>query len=71
MATQTISVGGIQQEERVSWIPMISIALGQMIISFNVASLPVAMGGMVTSFGVARPRSRRGSWRTPCWSRAS
>lgn len=53
MATQTISIGGIHGEERVSWIPMISIALGQMIMSFNVASLPVAMGGMVTSFGVA------------------
>ncbi|MCA6106532.1 MFS transporter [Bradyrhizobium sp. CNPSo 4026] len=31
---------------------MIAIALGQMIMSFNVASLPVAMGGMVNSFGV-------------------
>ena len=31
---------------------MIAIALGQMIMSFNVASLPVAMGGMVKSFGV-------------------
>jgi predicted MFS family arabinose efflux permease len=31
---------------------MIAIALGQMIMSFNVASLPVAMGGMVTSFSV-------------------
>jgi MFS family permease len=31
---------------------MIAIALGQMIMSFNVASLPVAMGGMVLSFGV-------------------
>ena len=33
-------------------MPMIAIALGQMIMSFNVASLPVAMGGMVKSFGV-------------------
>ena len=31
---------------------MIAIALGQMIMSFNVASLPVAMGGMVKSFNV-------------------
>jgi predicted MFS family arabinose efflux permease len=31
---------------------MITIALGQMIMSFNVASLPVALGGMVNSFGV-------------------
>ena len=52
MATQTMSIGGIHGEERVSWMPMIAIALGQMIMSFNVASLPVAMGGMVTSFGV-------------------
>ena len=37
--------------ERASWAPMIAIALGQMIMSFNVASLPVAMSGMVNSFG--------------------
>lgn len=39
-------------EERESWVPMIAIALGQAIMSFNVASLPVALGGMVRSFGV-------------------
>jgi MFS family permease len=39
-------------EERASWIPMIAIAFGQAIMSFNVASLPVALGGMVQSFGV-------------------
>ena len=32
-------------EARQSWVPMIAIALGQAIMSFNVASLPVAMGG--------------------------
>jgi MFS family permease len=31
---------------------MIVIAMGQMLMSFNVASLPVSMGGMVESFGV-------------------
>jgi MFS family permease len=31
---------------------MIAIALGQMVMSINVASLPVALGGMVKSFGV-------------------
>jgi MFS family permease len=31
---------------------MIAIALGQMIMSYNVASLPVALSGMVNSFGV-------------------
>ena len=35
-----------------SWVPMIAIALGQDIMSFNVASLPVALGGMVESFNV-------------------
>ena len=37
---------------RASWVPMIAIALGQMIMSFNVASLPVALSGMVHSFSV-------------------
>ena len=41
-----------QLEERNSWVPMIAIALGQMIMSYNVASLPVALGGMVATFGV-------------------
>jgi predicted MFS family arabinose efflux permease len=39
-------------EARESWVPMIAIALGQAIMSYNVASLPVSMGGMVQSFGV-------------------
>lgn len=41
-----------QTEVQESWVPMIAIALGQMIMSFNVASLPVALGGMVKSFNV-------------------
>jgi MFS family permease len=48
MSTQTSAV----TEPQESWVPMITIALGQMIMSFNVASLPVALGGMVNSFGV-------------------
>jgi predicted MFS family arabinose efflux permease len=35
-----------------SWLPMIAIALGQALMSFNVASLPVALSGMVNSFNV-------------------
>jgi hypothetical protein len=34
-----------------SWVPMITIAVGQMIISFNVAPLPVALSGIVNSIG--------------------
>ena len=45
------AIGG-QTEARESWAPMIAIALGQAIMSFNVASFPVALGGMVNSFGV-------------------
>ncbi|WP_255568829.1 MFS transporter [Neoroseomonas alba] len=39
-------------EMRESWVPMIAIALGQMLMSFNVAALPVSLAGMVASFGV-------------------
>ena len=39
-------------EPRESWVPMIAIALGQALMSFNVASLPVALSGMVNSFNV-------------------
>src|SRR6187549_1268278 len=52
MATHPMSIGAIREEARESWVPMIAIALGQMIMSFNVASLPVALGGMVKSFAV-------------------
>jgi hypothetical protein len=39
-------------EARESWVPMIAIALGQMLMSFNVAALPVSLSGMVASFSV-------------------
>src|SRR5262245_62849702 len=48
----TVSVSIPHAESKESWVPMIAIALGQMIMSFNVASLPVALSGMVNSFGV-------------------
>jgi hypothetical protein len=52
MMTISATAGQPAAEEKASWVPMIAIALGQMIMSFNVASLPVALGGMVKSFGV-------------------
>src|SRR5215470_13396706 len=52
MAMQSTLSTSPTAAERTSWVPMIAIALGQMIMSFNVASLPVALGGMVNSFGV-------------------
>jgi predicted MFS family arabinose efflux permease len=48
----TMSAAPTPQDTSESWTPMITIALGQAIMSFNVASLPVSMGGMVKSFGV-------------------
>lgn len=52
MTTANVSAAQPHDEAHASWVPMIAIALGQMIMSFNVASLPVAMGGMVKSFNV-------------------
>jgi predicted MFS family arabinose efflux permease len=52
MSVQAVPMPDAQSEVHASWVPMIAIALGQMIMSFNVASLPVALGGMVKAFGV-------------------
>ena len=52
MSVQSIPLPRAQSEPQASWVPMIAIALGQVIMSFNVASLPVALGGMVQSFDV-------------------
>ncbi|MEV4410359.1 MFS transporter [Catellatospora sp. NPDC049609] len=37
---------------RASWTPMICLFLAQVLMSFNVAALPVSIGGMVEDFGV-------------------
>src|SRR5262249_52156604 len=37
-------------EAQASWLPMIVIAMAQMLMSFNVSALPVSMSGMVNSF---------------------
>src|SRR5688572_22223630 len=50
--TTPSATAGQQVETQDSWVPMIAITLGQAIMSFNVASLPVALGGMVKSFAV-------------------
>src|SRR6516225_7793666 len=50
MATETLSPPRSETEVRDSWLPMIVIAMGQMLMSFNVAAIPVSMGGMVESF---------------------
>jgi MFS family permease len=50
MSATTISKPASAVEARDSWLPMIVIAMGQALMSFNVAALPVSMGGMVASF---------------------
>jgi hypothetical protein len=45
-------------ETRDTWLPMIVIAMGQMLMSFNVSAIPVSMGGMVESSN-ARTRALR------------
>lgn len=37
---------------RASWAPMIALFLAQILMSYNVAALPVTLGGMVDTFGV-------------------
>lgn len=51
MPKRTASSTTLDDGRRDSWVPMIVIAMGQMLMSFNVAAIPVSMGGMVESFG--------------------
>ena len=53
MSHKTAPNKGIAEEPQDSWLPMVVIAMGQMLMSFNVAALPVSMSGMVKSFNTA------------------
>lgn len=50
MVAKPESNNSAQVEQYASWLPMIVIAMGQALMSFNVAALPISMGGMVQSF---------------------
>jgi predicted MFS family arabinose efflux permease len=52
MSSPDLTATAQRAEVRESWVPMITIALAQVLMSFNVAALPVSMSGMVASFGV-------------------
>jgi len=41
-----------QTPTKTSWLPMVSLFLAQVLMSFNVAALPISLGGMVSDFGV-------------------
>ena len=42
----------IQETAKRSWLPLISLFLAQVLMSFNVAALPISLGGIVSDFGV-------------------
>lgn len=50
MSTQPLAAAKVGEDERQSWLPMIVIAMGQALMSFNVAAIPISMSGMVTDF---------------------
>ena len=53
MSTEhTSKVASASAEVRTSWVPMVGLFLAQILMSFNVAALPVSLGGMVDDFGV-------------------
>ena len=52
MSTKTVTNSAGEKETQDPWLPMIVIAMGQALMSFNVAALPVSMGGMVHDFNV-------------------
>ncbi|MFW0787729.1 MFS transporter [Gordonia sp. CPCC 206044] len=49
----TISSAETPEVQRTSWLPMVGLFLAQVMMSFNVAALPVSLGGMVEDFDVA------------------
>jgi MFS family permease len=50
MTTETVSTTSPEAGLQTSWLPMIVIAMAQILMSFNVNALPVSIGGIVTSF---------------------
>ena len=47
------STAGVATEEKVSWLPMAAIAMGQAQMSWNINALPVSIGGISAEFGTA------------------
>ena len=61
MGTQAVSPASAQAEVRDSWVPMIVIAMGQMLMSFNVATIPVILGLITVGLGLRlRAKPMRG-----------
>ncbi|HEX3419532.1 MAG TPA: hypothetical protein VHT21_24490, partial [Stellaceae bacterium] len=45
LTTDAASIAGDKPELRASWLPMIVIALAQILMSFNINALRVSVGG--------------------------
>jgi hypothetical protein len=50
MTMEVVSTAGPNGGLQTSWLPMIIIAMAQVLMSFNVNALPVSIGGIVDSF---------------------
>jgi hypothetical protein len=53
MRNPSAPTGNNVSETREPCVPLVAIALGQVLMSFNVSSLPIALSGIVDSFNVA------------------
>jgi len=51
--TDAVAMTGDKPELRASWLPMIVVALGQILMSFNINALRVSVGGIVASFNTS------------------
>ena len=51
--TAAVAMTGDRSELRASWLPMIVVALAQILMSFNINALRVSVGGIVVSFNTS------------------
>jgi len=53
LTTDAVSITGHKPELRTSWLPMIVVAMAQILMSFNINALRVSVGGIVASFSTS------------------
>src|SRR6516164_291326 len=51
--TEVRSTSSLEPALQTSWLPMLVIAMAQILLSFNVNALRVSIGGIVSSFGAS------------------
>ncbi len=50
MNTESTSVGGVENESRASWTPLVVIIMAQMLMVFNITTLQVSIDGIASTF---------------------